>query len=166
MKSHLPTVALGVANAVLLAVVAWVATTSAEPRWLAVDAQPAFTSEPLPVELQDELDQARRDGVRQRPIFSPERQPDPDRAVVTANPLSDVALTAIFQEGETQWVYLDEPGKAVTRLDRGETLDNGWTLEQLSPQTATFVRQGQTQTLSLPMRRLPPPSKATTLTLP
>jgi general secretion pathway protein N len=56
--------------------------------------------------------------------------------------------------------------KRPLKLALGSALDNGWTLTALSPQQATFMYQGQTRQLSLPVLRLPPPSTAPLITLP
>ncbi|WP_447530172.1 hypothetical protein [Vreelandella sp. TE19] len=166
MRMRFSTQALGLANVLLLALLAWIFYTPARPQWLPADSPEATSASVAPLEARADLASARRSMVWTQPIFSPDRQADPDRQAVTANPLSSLTLAGIFQEGDAQWVYVDEPGQAMIKLNRGDTLDNGWTLEHLTPRTATFVRQGQTQTLSLPMLRLPPPSRAPTLTLP
>ena len=54
----------------------------------------------------------------------------------------------------------------ILKLAVGSTLDNGWTLESVTPQNATFSHQGQTRELRLPLLRLPPPSKVPPITLP
>ena len=165
MKVRSSTLMLCLTNATLLTVLVWMAYAPVQVHWLSADTPPPTTAHE-PVESHAILAQAQRSMTWTQPIFSPDRQPDPDREVVTANPLSNLTLTGIVQDGESQWVYLSEPGQPAARLAKGDTLDNGWTLDHLNAHTATFIRQGQTQTLSLPLLRLPPPSEAPTLTLP
>ena len=56
--------------------------------------------------------------------------------------------------------------KRSLKLAVGKALDNGWTLTALSPLQATFMYQGQTRQLSLPVLRLAPPSTAPLSSLP
>jgi general secretion pathway protein N len=72
----------------------------------------------------------------------------------------------VIVDGSSRWVLLQLPQKRRLKLAVGSTLDNGWTLDSVTPQSATFSHQGQTRELRLPLLRLPPPSQVPPITLP
>lgn len=165
MKIRFSTSVLLLVNTALLAVLAWVIYAPAKPEWLPVEHSrhsPDLTSAgslpPLPV--------TQRAVTWTQPIFSRDRQPDAAQQMADAKPLTQLTLTGVVLDRNTQWAYLREQGKPGLKLSLGATLDNGWTLSELTSTTATFTRHGQTHTLSLPMARLPHPSKASVITLP
>jgi general secretion pathway protein N len=108
----------------------------------------------------------------QRPLFSPDRSPDlsPDAARPDATRFEGLTLSGVVLDGAgadaPRWALLHRQDKRALKIRLGDTLDNGWTLSQLTPRVATFTRQGQSQTLSLPVLRLPPPSSSPSPTLP
>ena len=102
----------------------------------------------------------------QHPIFSPDRQPDLASAPQASSQFTGVLLTGVILDGQAQWALLRLADKRSVKLKVGDALDNGWTLSHLDPLQATFTHQGQSRLLSLPVLRLPPPSKAPALTLP
>lgn len=165
MKIRMSTSVLLLVNAALLAVLAWVIYAPAKLEWLPVepsahspDLASAGSLPPLPL--------TQRAATWTQPIFSRDRQPDAVKQMVDAKPLTQLTLTGVVLDRNTQWAYLREQGKPGLKLAVGTTLDNGWTLSELTSTTATFTRHGQTHTLSLPMARLPHPSKASVITLP
>jgi general secretion pathway protein N len=104
--------------------------------------------------------------VWQQSMFSPDRKPDLATGKQQASSLAGIRLTGVIIDGQAQWALLRLPSKRSLKLAVGNDLDNGWTLSAVTPQQATFTHQGQTQQLSLPVLRLPPPSKAPLITLP
>lgn len=102
----------------------------------------------------------------QQSIFSPERKPDLATGKGQATSLAGVHLSGVIIDGHAQWALLRLANQSTLKLAVGSQLDNGWTLTGVTPQTATFMHQGQRQQLSLPVLRLPPPSKAPAITLP
>lgn len=102
----------------------------------------------------------------QQSIFSPDRQPDLVAGKRQASSLDGIRLTGVIIDGPAQWVLLRMPDDRHLKLAVGSTLDNGWTLAAATAQQATFTHEGQARTLSLPLLRLPPPSKAPLMTLP
>lgn len=104
--------------------------------------------------------------VWQQSMFSPKRKPDLATGKQQASSLAGIRLSGVIIDGAAQWALLRLPSKRSLKLAVGSALDNGWTLSAVTPQQATFTHQGQTQQLSLPMLRLPPPSKAPLITLP
>ena len=102
----------------------------------------------------------------QQSMFSPDRKPDLVTGKSQASSLDGISLSGVIIDGATQWVLLQLPQKRRLKLAVGSTLDNGWTLDSVTPQNATFSHQGQTRELRLPMLRLPPPSKVPPITLP
>lgn len=102
----------------------------------------------------------------QQSMFSPDRKPDLVTGKSQASSLDGISLSGVIIDGASQWVLLQLPQKRRLKLAVGSTLDNGWTLDSVTPQHATFSHQGQTRELRLPMLRLPPPSKVPPITLP
>jgi general secretion pathway protein N len=102
----------------------------------------------------------------QQSVFSPDRKPDLVSGKSQASSLDGISLSGVIINGASQWVLLQLPQKRRLKLAVGSTLDNGWTLDSVTPQLATFSHQGQTRELRLPLLRLPPPSKVPPITLP
>ncbi|WP_110667969.1 general secretion pathway protein GspN [Salinicola halophilus] len=163
--ARLPTFALALTGAALGAALLWLMRAPAAPQWL----PPATVSE-VSYGRADvsppTLSEASLSAIWQRPIFSPERQPDPAGEREATQPFPSVALTGIVANGESRWIYLHRPGAPGIRLEPGDTLEGAWTLSELGPRSATFTRQGERHTLGLPMKRLPPPPEHSAITLP
>jgi general secretion pathway protein N len=102
----------------------------------------------------------------QQSMFSPDRHPDLATGKAQATSLQGVVLTGVIINGDARWALLRMGDKHDIKLAVGKNLDNGWTLSAVAPLQATFTHQGQTRQLSLPVLRLPPPSKAPVITLP
>jgi len=144
---------------------AWLLLAPNPPQWLpAHKPAPAATRRP-PAPLA-ELAQPVRAATWAQPIFSVDRQPDPQKQGQHTPALANLTLTGVVLDGQSRWAYLREGSKPASKVALGTTLDSGWTLTQLTALTATFTRAGQDHTLSMPLLRLPPPSKAPAITLP
>lgn len=102
----------------------------------------------------------------QQSMFSPDRKPDLVSGKAQASSLDGISLSGVIVDGASRWVLLQLPQKRRLKLAVGSTLDNGWTLDSVTPQSATFSHQGQTRELRLPLLRLPPPSQVPPITLP
>ncbi|TWD52729.1 general secretion pathway protein GspN [Pseudomonas sp. SJZ131] len=102
----------------------------------------------------------------QQSIFSADRKPDLVSGKGATAALQGIVLTGVVIDGQGQWALLRLTNKRTRKLAVGATLEDGWTLSELSPLQATFTYQGQTRQLSLPVLRLPPPSTAPVITLP
>lgn len=102
----------------------------------------------------------------QQSMFSPDRKPDLVSGKAQASSLDGISLSGVIVDGSSRWVLLQLPQKRRLKLAVGSTLDNGWTLDSVTPQSATFSHQGQTRELRLPLLRLPPPSNVPPITLP
>jgi general secretion pathway protein N len=102
----------------------------------------------------------------QQSMFSPDRKPDLVSDKAQASSLDGLSLSGVIVDGSSRWVLLQLPQKRRLKLAVGSTLDNGWTLDSVTPQSATFSHQGQTRELRLPLLRLPPPSQVPPITLP
>ncbi|WP_110686759.1 hypothetical protein [Salinicola aestuarinus] len=159
------TLALILLSAGLLGALVWLLRTPVEPDWLPPGSTPAQSYDSAEI-TPPSLSAAELSAIGQRPIFSPQRQPDPAAERQPTQPFPPVTLTGIFANGESRWIYLHQPGKPGTRLEPGETLEGGWRLSELGPRSATFIRQDERRTLSLPMKRLPPPAENSAMTLP
>ncbi|WP_213877906.1 type II secretion system protein N [Pseudomonas sp. dw_358] len=148
----------------LVAALAWCAL--ANPRalvWLPVAALPKVNN-PAPVALAvADLSSEERAVAWQQPLFSPDRQPDLARASAASTSLDGLALGGVMLHGKEQWALLRQRDKRALKLQPGDRLDNGWTVQQLTATSVTFQRQGQTQTLNLPVPRLPAPAAAPVL---
>jgi general secretion pathway protein N len=102
----------------------------------------------------------------QQSMFSPDRKPDLVSGKAQAPSLDGISLSGVIVDGSSRWVLLQLPQKRRLKLAVGSTLDNGWTLDSVTPQSATFSHQDQTRELRLPLLRLPPPSQVPPITLP
>ncbi|CAG8863355.1 hypothetical protein PS627_00293 [Pseudomonas fluorescens] len=165
MRLRTSSLALLAVNASALLAIGWVISAPAEPHWLAPKRAAQATATPPPAPP-PELAHALRAATWTRPIFSPDRQPDPQGASAAAQPLSRFSLTGVVLDSTSQWAYLREGSHRPIKVALGAVLTSGWTLSHLDAQSATFIRDGQTHTLSMPLLRLPPPSKTPVLTLP
>lgn len=133
--------------------------------WLPADAPraqaPAAKPQPLPTLSIHDLALS-----WQQSMFSPDRVPDLATGKAQATSLQGVVLSGVIINGDARWALLRMGDKHDIKLAVGKNLDNGWTLSAVGPLQATFTHQGQTRQLSLPVLRLPPPSKAPAITLP
>lgn len=100
--------------------------------------------------------------TRERPIFSPSRRPPPMIASPLAVPASATAskpseperpplllVGTVVGEKEAIGVFLDETTKNPIRLRTGDG-HQGWVLQSVHGREATFQKDQQTATLSLP----------------
>lgn len=167
------TAALLALASMLVACLAWLAAGGgpalawlAEPETGQRAAQSTGPAAPQPPSLTEDQLQA----AWQRPLFSPDRSPDAVAHGPAATRLEGLTLSGVVLDGAgadaPRWALLRRQDQRALKLRLGDTLDNGWTLSQLTPRVATFTRQGQSQTLSLPVLRLPPPSSSPSPTLP
>ncbi len=105
-------------------------------------------------------------GTWQAPLFSPDRSPDRAVGQTQASSLSSLVLTGIVLDGDLRVALLKPADGPALKVHQGQTLPNGWHLEQLTPREARFALDGRTQILSLKALRLPPPSTTPPITLP
>ncbi|MDR6711378.1 general secretion pathway protein N [Pseudomonas hunanensis] len=148
-----------------LAASAWLLGAANSPEWLPAHP-PAQTVNAAPPAPLPALDEAARSLTWTQPIFSPQRQPDPHPPGQQTPALAHLSLTGVVLDGSSRWAYLREGSTPASKVALGTTLDSGWTLSELTALSATFTRAGQRHTLSMPLLRLPPPSKASAITLP
>lgn len=165
MKLNTSGQALLAVNFAALAALAWVALRPIDPHWLPPADVPR-SADLAPDAALPELPQARLAKTWIQPLFSPDRQPDPQRHETHVPALSNLALAGVMMGNGVHFIYLREAGKPISKLTLGQTLDNGWTLARLDATSATFTRDGKAYTLNLPRLRLAPPSKPPVLTLP
>ncbi|MCF7532962.1 general secretion pathway protein GspN [Pseudomonas petrae] len=166
MKFDSLTLALGAATVVLAAVAVSLSTGAGQDiDWLpageAREATPTAGPAALPALPAQALTL-----TWQQSMFSPDRKPDLVTGKSQASSLDGISLSGVIIDGASQWVLLQLPQKRRLKLAVGSTLDNGWTLESVTPQQAVFSHQGQTRELRLPLLRLPPPSNVPPITLP
>ena len=164
MRLRTSSLALLAVNGSALLAIAWVISAPVEPEWLAprpaAHAPVMAPAAPLPA-----LAEPLRAATWTQPIFSCDRHPDPQGSTAAARPLARFTLTGVMLDGTSRWAYLREGNHRPIKVALGKALDSGWTLSRLDAQAATFTRQGQTHTLSMPLLRLPPPSTAPVITL-
>lgn len=119
---------------------------------LEVIAPPALRMQPVPeVETFDV--------VSQRPLFNPERVPDPVPVVPAAGPgaaapsalgdLSEYRLVGIAGDSQTQRALIRKAGGPATTYKPGDMLD-GWTIEQISAAGVAISGGGRKETLTIP----------------
>ena len=141
----------------------WLVTGAGQtPNWLPASGPAQLPRQSSTLAQLPELDDEQLQTAWQRPLFSPTRSPDQSAAVPGATRLEGLVLSGVILDGASQWTLLRKQDKQSLKLKLGDTLDNGWTLSELTARAATFTRQGQTQTLSLPELRLPPLARPAT----
>lgn len=165
MKLTTVSTALLAINIAALTAFAWITCSPIAAHWLTPTGAPR-TAELAPPAALPELPQAQRAAAWTHPLFSPDRQPDPQRAEAKVPALSKLVLAGVMMGNGVHFIYLREAGKPVNKVALGQTLDNGWTLTHLDATSAIFARDGKAHTLNLPRLRLAPPSKAPALILP
>lgn len=91
------------------------------------------------------------------PLFSADRSPDlvPSLTKQESN-LSGLTLTGVLLNGGIQVAFIRQQGGPVFKVYRNERLPNGWVLDSLTPLEAHFSFAGRSETLSLPVYKLPP----------
>lgn len=150
--------------AALLAALGWNLLAKAPPLAWEPDTAVAHAASPEPDTLAlPQLSVEQMAVAWQQPLFSPDRQPDLPRTMAVGTSLGDLALGGVMIQGDTQWALLREHGNRALKLKPGDRLDSGWTVQKLTATSITFQRQGQTQTLNLPVPRLPTPAAALAL---
>ncbi|WP_268796936.1 general secretion pathway protein GspN [Pseudomonas huanghezhanensis] len=100
------------------------------------------------------------------PLFSTDRSPDIAlRKSGQASSLAGLTLTGVILNGDVQVAFIRQKSGPALKVHRGERLPNGWTLDALTPLQARFVLDGRTESLSLPVLKLPPPSTQAPISL-
>lgn len=99
----------------------------------------------------------------QRPLLSPNRQPDAPPTTEVAAGLEGITLSGVVIDGQAQWALLRLANHTPLKLKRGDALAGGWALASMSASSATFIRQGQARTLNIPVLRLPAPGTSPVL---
>jgi general secretion pathway protein N len=95
----------------------------------------------------------------QTPLFSTDRTPDVSlRKSTQASSLAGLTLTGVILNGDMQVAFIRQKSGPALKVHRGERLPNGWTLESLTPLQARFTLDGRSESLALPVLKLPPPS--------
>ena len=95
----------------------------------------------------------------QTPLFSTDRSPDISlRTSKQASSLVGLTLTGVILNGDLQVAFIRQKSGPALKVHRGERLPNGWTLDSLTPLQATFTLDGRSESLNLPVLKLPPPS--------
>ncbi|RRV10681.1 general secretion pathway protein GspN [Pseudomonas sp. v388] len=157
LRFRASTLALSSLAALLIAAVIWLTTSMSQSvTWLPAIQAPHTPRPSGPVAAMPMLADEQLQAAWQRPLFSPDRSPDLAKSVAGATRLEGLSLSGVILDGSAQWALLRNQDKHTVKLKVGDTLDNGWTLSQLTARVATFTRQGQSQSLSLPVLRLPP----------
>lgn len=95
----------------------------------------------------------------QTPLFSTNRSPDVSlRKSQQTTSLAGLTLTGVILNGDKQVAFIRQNSGPALKVHCGERLPNGWILQSLSPLQASFMLDGRTESLSLPVLKLPPPS--------
>ncbi|MDQ0667185.1 hypothetical protein [Pseudomonas sp. W2I6] len=159
-------VLLGVAGLLGLLMVGILSSIGDAPQWLdePVSAVRANASAKVHVAPSATLESLA--GTWQAPLFSPDRSPDAAVGQAEISSLSSLKLTGVLLDGDLRVALLKRDEGSPLKVHQGQTLPNGWRLEHLTPLHARFVLDGRTQTLSLSVPRLPPPSTTPPISLP
>lgn len=95
------------------------------------------------------------DTAWQTPLFSPDREPDPDTQKVEVNGLSGLTLVGIFSGGGSHIALLHQQNGQTLRLHIGQRLQSGWTLSSIAANSASFGANGETRVITLHRLTLP-----------
>lgn len=163
MKQRRFTLVLLVANLALLVAIVWTLGAPIVPQWLAADPAPDPKA-PAPPTPSPRLSQALLAETWAHPLFAPARQPDPSLPGEQVPALAGLILSGVVLSTDAKLAYLRDGNEPAHKVELGATLGSGWTLSHLTATTATFTRNAQTYTLSLPLPRLPAPPKASVIT--
>jgi general secretion pathway protein N len=157
---------LGLSAALGLLMVGILSSVGDAPQWLPAPEPSARPNASAKVLAAPDASLDSLAGTWQAPLFSPDRSPDRAVGQAQASSLSSLVLTGIVLDGELRVALLKPAAGRALKVHQGQTLPNGWRLEQLTPRDAHFVLDGRTQTLSLKALRLPAPSTTPPITLP
>ncbi|MGY4494986.1 hypothetical protein [Pseudomonas sp. TE3610] len=158
--------ALIAVNGVLAASLAWLASIQGAVDWDSTGPAAPLPALPKAAPSLAPLPDAQIAQGWQQPLFSPDRSPDAAKAGAVSAGLEGVTLGGVVIDGDAQWALLRLRDQRNAKLKRGEALDGGWVLTELSATSATFSRQGQARTVNIPVPRLPAPAMAPVLKLP
>lgn len=159
-------VLLGVAGLLGLLMVGILSSIGDAPQWLPAPEAGTRTQAAAKLLIAPSATLDSLAGTWQAPLFSPDRSPDAAVGQAEASSLSSLKLTGIVLDGDLRVALLKRADGPPLKVQQGQTLPNGWTLEHLTPRDARFVLDGRTQTLSLRALRLPAPSTTPPITLP
>lgn len=101
------------------------------------------------------------------PLFSTDRTPDVSlQKTQQVSSLKGLVLSGVILTRDVQVAFIRQNNGPALKVRQGERLPNGWTLQTLTPLQATFTLDGRSETLSLPVLKLPPPSTEPPISLP
>ena len=148
----------GIAALLLVFIAAMLAGAGHAADWLPARASHAgAVTQPAPNVPVAELGSL--ENTWQTPLFSTDRSPDVAlHKSKQAASLSGLTLTGVILTGDVQVALIRQKNGPALKVHRGERLPNGWTLQTLNPLQAVFTLDGRSETLSLPVLKLPPPS--------
>lgn len=138
--------------------------------WRAVDWLPAQTApRPLIVATATVLPRpvlSTLANAWQAPLFSPDRHPDATRPLdPAASSLTGLTLTGVLYNADVQLAFIKPANGPALKVRLNGQLPSGWTLDAITPTSATFSLGERHETLTVQRLRLPAPSSRPPLSL-
>jgi general secretion pathway protein N len=138
--------------------------------WRAVDWLPAQTApRPLIVATATVLPRPALSSLAnawQAPLFSPDRHPDAARPLdPAASSLTGLTLTGVLYNADVQLAFIKPANGPALKVRLNGQLPSGWTLDAITPTSATFSLGERHETLMVQRLRLPAPSSRPPLSL-
>ncbi|WP_426139842.1 hypothetical protein [Pseudomonas sp. DWP3-1-2] len=157
---------LGIAALLGLLIVGILGGVADSPRWLPEQAPRRLTTDAGNTPVAPDPNLQSLSATWQAPLFSTDRSPDQSVGKAQASSLAGLVLTGVVIDGDLRVALIKRGDGPPLKIHQGQSLPNGWKLEQLKPTEADFSSEGRTQTLSLRAPRLPPPSTTPPISLP
>lgn len=138
--------------------------------WRAVDWLPAQTApRPLivaPATLLPRPSLSSLANAWQAPLFSPDRRPDAaGHSNPAASSLNGLTLTGVLFNADVQLAFIKPASGPALKVRLNGQLQGGWTLDAITPTSATFSLGERHETLTVQRLRLPAPSSRPPLSL-
>jgi len=157
---------IGLAILLSLAIVAIGSGAADAPGWLPERAPDVHAHEQAPIPRAATPSLQSLANTWQRPLFSPDRSPDHATAKTAAATLVGLTLTGVLIQGDLRVAWFKPNDGPALTLHQGQSLPNGWRLENLTSVHADFTFQGHRQRIERVEPRLPPPSTTPPISLP
>jgi general secretion pathway protein N len=158
---------LGLAAALAVLIAALFSGVGHSPHWLPERSPPTLPGDQRSVTQAPEASLQSLANTWQAPLFSTDRSPDQStaQAQAPASSLAGLTLTGVVINGDLHVALLKQAEGPALKVNEGQQLPNGWTLQRLAPTQARFTLDGRKEVLRLPAPRLPAPSNTPPISL-
>ena len=146
----------------LLMLWGWLLGLPVQVQWASVEAQPAPNAPAtVPAPVRQPVDLQTYSAVWEVPLFAPGRRADPSQVRGPELPPPDLGglqLSGVVIAPPLRLALLKQSEGQTLSLRQGESLPDGWLLEQVDEQRIQLTHGAHRQTLEISSPRLPMPT--------